>query len=196
MALTLYYAPNTRASRPRWLLEELGVDHELHRLDMKAREHKRSSYLAIHPLGQVPALVADGVAICESAAICLYLADRFPERGLAPGLNDPRRGPYLQWMFFSQTTLDPAILDYSRLERGSPDAAAARARFDDAAAMVTAALGDAPFILGDTFTAADVMLGGATAWARHFGLLTDHPTLLAYGRRIGGREAARRARAD
>lgn len=196
MAITLYYAPNTRASRPRWLLEELGVDYELRRLDLAAREHKQAEYLAIHPLGLVPALVADGVAMFESAAICLYLADRFADRGLAPALDDPQRGPYLQWVMFSQTSLEPPILAYWKTTPDSDEAAAAKARFDTAAAVLATALADRPHILGDRFSAADIMLGGATAWARHFGLLADHPMLLDYGRRVGSREAARRARAD
>src|SRR5689334_5244388 len=107
--LTLFYGPQTRSTRPRFLLEELGVPYELHRLDMSKGEHKSEEYLKVHPLGKVPALRDGEQVLLESVAICLYLADRFPEKGLAPAPNSPERGPYYQWIFFATATLEPII---------------------------------------------------------------------------------------
>src|SRR4051794_3745039 len=112
--LKLYYVPRTRAVRARWMLEELGVPHELHRVDLANGEHRSPEYLArVHPLGHVPVLVDGETAIFESAAIIAYLADRFPEKQLAPAPGSPERGPYYQWMFYAVTELEPHVATYS-----------------------------------------------------------------------------------
>ena len=108
--LKLYFAPRTRATRPRWLLEELGVPYELVELDMSKQEHKQLPYLRIHPLGRVPALADGDQVIFESAAICMYLADKFPEKKLAPAVGTPERGQYYQWMVYAGATLEPEVL--------------------------------------------------------------------------------------
>ncbi len=100
--MQLYFAPRTRASRPRWLLEELEVPYELVKLDLSKQESRTPAYVALHPFGEVPVLVDGDVTLFESSAICLYLADRFPEKRLAPSLGSPDRGPYLQWMLFAE----------------------------------------------------------------------------------------------
>ena len=107
--MKLYYVPNTRAHRCRWLLEELEVPYELHRLDLAAGEHKQPPYLELQPHGAVPVLVDGETVVFESAAICLYLADRFPERGLAPRAGDPARGAYYQWLVYSISELEPPV---------------------------------------------------------------------------------------
>ena len=112
--LKLYYIPQTRATRPRWLLEELGVPHELVRLPRSLDERKATDYVRIHPHARVPALVDGDMTMFESAAICLYLADKFPEKGLAPAVGTPERGPYLQWMVYSMVTLEPPIAQIYR----------------------------------------------------------------------------------
>jgi len=186
--MRLYYAPRTRATHVRWLLEELAVDYELVRVDTAAKD---PSYLAIHPLGKVPALVDGDVAMFETTAICLYLADRFADRGLAPAVDAPERAAYLQWMVFAATELDPPLARYWRRE--NPDDAGA---FHTRGRLLAAALAGRDYLLGDRFTAADVLIGGALGWARGFGLLGEHPALVEYGRRVGSRPAAKRARAD
>src|SRR5580700_2709800 len=119
--MKLYFAPRTRASRPRWLLEELGVPYELVRLDMAKKEHKEPSYLALHPHGAVPALTDGEVTIFESAAICLYLADKFPEKKLAPPVGSPARGLYYQWIIYGMATMEAPILEAYLHTRGLPE---------------------------------------------------------------------------
>jgi glutathione S-transferase len=186
MSLTLYYRPNTRAGRVRWLLEELGVPHELDRTD---------AYKTVHPLAKVPALRDGDMVMFESAAICMYLADKFADRGLAPALDSPLRGPYLQWMEFVGAELESGIIDFYR---AVDDAAkkTAREHFEKRARVVAAALGSQDYLLPTGFSAADVMVGAVLGWARGAGLLEPFPVLIEYGRRVGGRPAAKRARAD
>jgi len=195
MGITLYYAPFTRAGRPRWLLEELGVPYQLERIDMTAGAHKRPEYLAIHPLGKLPAMRDGDTVILESGAMCVYLADKFADRGLAPPLDSPLRGPYLQWMFFAGGELDRGVVDWY-LTRDEELRAAARRHFEPRARMVSDALAGKTYLLGDQFGAADVMIGAVLGWARGAGFLDQWPVLLDYGRRVGGRPAAKRARAD
>ena len=103
--MKLYYAPQTRAGRVRWMLEEIGAPYELVRLDMSKGDHKKPEYMKIHPHGAVPALADGDLAMFESAAICAYLADKFPEKRLAPPVGTPPRGLYYQWMIYSMATL-------------------------------------------------------------------------------------------
>ena len=109
--LTLYHFAPSRSMIARWMLEETGQPYALHVLDYKAGEHRKPDYLAINPMGKVPALAHKGVVITEAAAICCYLADEFPEAGLAMPIGDPRRGPYLKWLFFGPGCLEPAIIE-------------------------------------------------------------------------------------
>src|SRR5512143_2861365 len=106
-SMKLYFTPRTRATRPRWLLEELGVPYELVRVDLEAGQNRTADYLALHPLAQVPVLVDDDQVLIESAAICMHLGDRFPAARLAPAVGSRLRGPYLQWMFYCAATLEP-----------------------------------------------------------------------------------------
>jgi glutathione S-transferase len=201
--MKLYYVPRTRATRPRWLLEELGVPYQLERLDVAAGENRRPEYLRLNPYGHVPTLVDGEVVVYESAAICLYLADKFIDHGLAPRFGSPLRGLYYQWMVFSMATLEPLIVtayDHeSRLpeaERVPAIAQGARKHFREVAGGLDQALGDREVLVGDTFTAADVMIASILAWSRLLGLLSDHPRLSDYAKRLMSRPAARRARED
>jgi len=201
--MKLYYVPQTRSSRPRWLLEELGVPYDIVRLDIAARDNRKAEYLALNPLGHVPTLVDGEVVIYESLAICLYLADRFPDKMLAPPPGAPERGAYLQWTVFAVATIERTIeqlYDHTaRLEEADRQprlAVAARTRFAEVAAVVDAALGERDVLVGDRFSGADVLMASVLGWGRLFGLLGDHPRLEAYARRCFGRPAAKRARQD
>src|SRR5882672_4547196 len=112
--MKLYFAPRTRSTRPRWMLEELGVPYELIAVDLAAKENREPGYLHVHPLGQVPALVDGDVTVFESIAICMYLADRCPGRSLAPAASSPLRGQYYQWLLFCASTIEPAIGRWSQ----------------------------------------------------------------------------------
>jgi glutathione S-transferase len=198
MTVVLHYAPHTRAGRVRWLLEELGVPYELRRLDFAGGAHRAEAYRAVHPLNRVPALELDGATtMIESGAMLVYLADRFGDRGLAPAVDAPERAAYLQWLFYVPTQLEPPLLDAVWNKVDDERKAAGRAGWHEAAAVVDRVLADGrPHLLGERFTAADVSVGSVLGWARAGGLLDAHPALLAYGRRIAARPAARAARAD
>jgi glutathione S-transferase len=196
MTMKLYYAARTRAVRPRWLLEELGVPYELVRVDLGAGEHKTDGYKKkVHPLGKVPALIDGEVGIFESGAICQYLADKHLDRGLAPKLDDPARARYQQWMTFATATFDPELLRHG-MAPDSDAKAAARASLDDIADALEAAIGDGQWLLGDRFTAADIMVGSPLSWAKQAGVYDDRPRLLTYAARVISRPAAVRARLD
>lgn len=199
MEITLYYAPYTRAGRVRWLLEELGVPYTLTRVDTKAGDQHAPAYQAIHPLGLVPALTLDGAPMIESAAMLIYLADRFADRGLAPALDAPDRATYLQWILFNTTTFEPPLLT-AHFPTGAPPTDEARARavrsFDAAARVLSAALADGREFLLGRLTTADIAIGSVLGWARAAGALAAHPILLEYGRRLGARPASKASRAD
>lgn len=201
--ITLYHSPRSRSVRPRWLLEEIGAPYDLVTLDLEQQEHKTAAHRQRHPHGQVPVLVDGDLALIESAAICLHLADRFPAAGLAPAVGTPERGRYYQWMVYAIATLEPPVLEVfmhtmrlPEAERSATRAAAARDRFAEIAQVLTDALGPRPFLLGGAFSAADVMIGSTLAWASLFGLMDDRPTLSAYVERLVQRPAYQRAQTD
>jgi glutathione S-transferase len=201
--MKLYYCPMTRATRPRWLLEEIGAAYELVRVDLGKGEQKRSEFLKIHPHGRVPALVDGNLTVFESSAICMYLADKFPEKKLAPALGSTARGLYYQWMVYAVATAEPPVLKVflntvrrPEQERNPSEAETGRTEFREVAAVLTCALEGRPFLLGDQFTAADVMVGSIVGWARGLKLVEDFPVLRDYSRRLVERPAYKRATAD
>lgn len=200
--MKLYFARRTRATRPRWLLEELGVPYEKINLDLAAGEHKKPEYLAIHPLGAVPALVDGDVTMFESIAICMYIADKYLERGMAPAHGTPERAAYYQWMLFAATTLEPAISKYGAHtsyypaeQRRADEVTAAQASLDTAAAPLAKAIARTGFVVGDHFTAADVIIGALLLWAGSMKMLAAHPELEAYAQRMRARPAWGRSQA-
>lgn len=199
--MKLYFVPQTRSTRPRWVLEELGVPYELVRLDPSKGDNKRPEYLAVHPLGHVPALDDGGLHMVESAAICQYLADKYPERQLAPAVGTPERGAYYQWMMFTMTTVEPPLVSIAEHRRFLPEAeripeVAERAerRFAEVAGVVQSHLAGREYVVGTHFTAADVVLASALAWGGSMGLLGGFDGLQAYVKRMTARPAAQKAR--
>jgi glutathione S-transferase len=198
MSITLYFAPGTRATRIAFLLEELAVPWQKVTLDLSQRDHKAPDYLALNPNGVVPTLKDGDTVLFESVAIALYLADRYTDKGLAPPADSPLRGRYLSWMVWSMTTLEPPIGEVY-LERMKPAEqqsaaaiAAALERFRTAAqALDTELVG--PYLFGDAFSAADVMVGCVLAFAGMLGMLEGHDRLREYVARITARPAFGRA---
>lgn len=192
--MQLYFAPNTRATRPLWMLEELGVPYDLISVDLAGKENQRPEYLRIHPLGQVPALVDGEVRVFESIAICMYLADRHPEKGLAPSVSSGLRAVYYQWLVFCPSTLEPAIGRFAQHGGEESDAQRqkARSRFVGAADLLEDVLRVQPYLLGDDFSVADVIVGSNLNWARRVGLLHGREPLEGYVQRLLARPAARR----
>ena len=194
--LVLYTNPMSRGRIARWMLEEIGQPYRTVVLDygttMKAPE-----YLAINPMGKVPAITHKGVPVTETAAICAYLADAFPQAGLAPAPDDTARGTYLRWMFFAAGPLEAAVTAKS-LGLLAPAEKAGMAGYGSFEAVVDAlesAVEAGPFILGERFSAADVYLGSQVGWGLQFKTLDPRPAFAAYAERIMARPAAQRARA-
>jgi glutathione S-transferase len=199
--LKLYYVPKTRAMRPRWALEELGVPYELVRLDPAKRETHTETYLKINPLGHVPALEDGGAVVVESAAIIMHLADKHPEKGLAPALGTPERGRWYQWIVYAMATLEPLVALVSEQGRLAPEerseafANRMKARFVKESALAEQHLQGREFVL-DRFTAADVVLGSVLGWARMIGMCDERPACAAYAKAMLARPAAKKARED
>ncbi|MGH1571463.1 glutathione S-transferase family protein [Methylobacterium sp. P31] len=188
--IEFYHAPNTRSTGVRVLLEELGVPYRLHALNMCAGEHLQDAYRAINPMAKVPAIRHGEALVTEQAAVYLYLADLFPEAGLAPAVTDPARAAYLRWMVFYGSCFEPAVIDrYLKREPGSR-AMSAYADYDTVIARVIEALTPGPYLLGARFSAADVLWGGALGWTMGFGLVAPDPVLTAYVDRIRSRPAS------
>jgi glutathione S-transferase len=195
MSLTLYYVPRTRSSRPRWLLEELSVPYELIRLE--ATDTKKPEYLAVHPLGKVPALVDDGVTLFESGALCMHLADKYGEGKLTPAPGTAERGLYYQWILFAMASIEPHLSRFNEVRQSDSDAGVRERHANSAREhlrVVEKALVGHEFIVGDRFTAADVVLASVCSWAKLLGLTEGLPECDAYAKRLLARPAAKRAR--
>jgi glutathione S-transferase len=195
--MKLYYAPRTRATRPRWLLEELETPYELVTLDLSKHENSTPDYLALHPFGEVPVLVDGDIRIFESTAICLYLADRFPEKHLAPAPGSAERGPYLQWMLFAEVTLEPLVLEQLRnaplTGEKERELAGQRVQLEKVLTVLDTAIGGREFVAGNAFTAADLILASVLHLANRVKLLEKHPRLLELVVRHTRRPATLRA---
>ncbi len=191
--ITFYTNPMSRGRIVHWLLEELGVPYDMKILDFDKREHKAPAYLKINPMGKVPAIVHRGVVVTEAAAICLYLADAYPEAGLAPALDDRERGTYVRWFFFGAGCVEPAVVDklFARppIERQS---ALGYGSYEDTLNALDAALTPGPFILGPRFSAVDVYLGSQIQWGYMVKGLDPRPSFDRYMQHIAARPALQR----
>lgn len=194
--LTLYHAIPSRSSVARWMLEEVGEPYEVHLLHLKQGEQRRPDYLAINPMGKVPALRHGDAVITEAAAICTYLADAFPKAGLNVPVGDPQRGVYLKWLFFGPSCIEPAITDraFPRKE-GASASTLGYGDFDTVMEVVAKAVSQGPYLMGMQFTAADVVVGANLRWATVFKLIPERPEFQAYIARLSGRPALQRAEA-
>ncbi len=192
-ALRLHHAAPSRSSTVLWMLEEIGEPYDLHVLDLKNGEQREPAYLAVNPMGKVPALEHNGQLITEVGAICLYLADAFPKTGLSPAIGDPLRAPYLRWMFFQGNCFEPAIIDKALKREPGTASMVPYGDFDTTINVVAGAVAKGPWFLGDAFTALDVYFGSAIRWTTQFGLCPERPEFKAYIERLGQRPALQRA---
>jgi len=190
-----HHAPNSRSAGARALLEELNADYELHPLNLKAGEQRQRAYLDINPMGKVPAIEHRGTLVTEQAAVYMYLAELYPEAGLAPALGDPLRGAYLRWMVFYGSCFEPAVVDRSMKREPAPPSTSPYGDFDTMFDTVAQQLERGPWILGERFSAADVLWGMALQWITMFGLIPKRPQIEAYVARVTGRPAVKRAAA-
>jgi glutathione S-transferase len=180
-ALTLYHAAPSRSSIVRWMLEEIGEPYDIHLLSLAAGEQLKPDYLAVNPMGKVPALRHGDVVITEAAAICTYLADAFPRAGLSVPIGDPRRGVYLKWLFFGPGCVEPAITDRAFPRKEEPRRGMlGYGDFDIVMTVLAKAVANGPYLMGEQFTAADVVIGSTLRWGVMFKLLPERPEFVAY----------------
>ena len=180
--MKLYYNPRSRAAIAKWMLDECGADYEIVNIDLEKREHKAPAFLEINPAGKLPALVDGDARIFETAAICLYLGDTFPEANLAPKLGAPERGRYLSLMVYSTSQLEPAMGDMLMGTETLPQRG--WTNFETVEDVIEGELGDGAYLFGGWFTAADVMIGSMFIWKRMFGGPPGRPKLEAYVDRL------------
>jgi glutathione S-transferase len=185
--LILYHSPRTRSSGTLILLEELGAPYELQVLNFKTGEQRQPAYLAVNPLGKVPAIVHGDALITEQVAIYIYLADAFPQAKLAPAIGDPLRGPYLRWLAFYGSAFEPAVMDRYMKREPAPQGMGPYGDFDTVLATISAQLRKGPYLFGERFTAADILWGTALRWTTGWGLVPATPEIAAYIERIGAR---------
>ncbi len=193
--LTFYHSPNTRSSGALILLEELGAPFELRVLNMKAGEQRQPAYLAVNPMGKVPAVRHGEALITEQVAIFLYLADLFPQAKLAPAPDDPLRGPYLRWLVYYAACFEPAVVDRAMKREPAPLSTSPYGDYDTMLKTLTEELAKGTFILGERFSAADILWGTALGWMTKFKLVPESPLIMAYIGRIDARSAVAKVRA-
>ena len=189
--MKLFWAPQTRSQRAIWMLEEAGLEYEMELIDIRAPDRKDSKeFRAASPMGKVPALVDGDIHMSESAAICMYIADRYAPGVLAPIVDDPDRGKFLYWVLYTPSVVEPAMSEkYNQVK-----ADRARSGWGDFGLMITTldnALQDKEWIVGDRFTAADVMLGSSAVFMRMFEMLPENKNIDAYADRCMARPAHR-----
>ena len=191
--MKLYWCPRTRSFTALWLMEETGEPYERELIDISKGAQKTPEYLKINPMGKVPALRDGDATLAEAAAICAYVAERYPNAKLAPPIGDPQRAKYLYWLFFAPGCIEPAMVQLAtKIEMNSVAAGwgeAARV-FD----VLDAALEKGPWILGDTFSAADIAIGSGLNFAvRLFKMVPSRPSFERYIDRCAARPAFQRA---
>ena len=194
--LTLYHIAPSRSSIVLWMLEEVGTPYEIKLLKMSEGDNLKPDYLAVNPMGKVPALKHGDTVITEVAAICTYLADEFPAAKLNIPVGTPARGLYLKWLFFGPSVFEPAMTDraFPRKEAPRPSALGWR-DFDLVVDIMAKGIGQGPWLMGEQFTAADVVIGAGLRYGMMFKLVPERPEFVAYAARIGERPAAQRAEA-
>jgi glutathione S-transferase len=186
----LYHAPQSRSSATLALLEELGAPYELRLVNIKAGEQRRSAYLAINPMGKVPAIHHHGALITEQVAIFLYLADFFADAALAPAVRDPLRGPYLRWMVYYAACYEPALVDQAMKRAPGPPAMSPYGDFDTMLGTIVEQIGGSVYLLGDIFSAADVLWGMALQWGTLFKIIPDNEAIASYVSRVASRTSS------
>ncbi len=195
--IVFYTHPQSRGRIVRWMLEEVGQPYRTEVLGY-GEDMKSPAYLAINPMGKVPAIVHRGVVVTEAAAICGYLADAFPQAGLAPAQDDPLRGSYFRWLFFAAGPVEAAVSAKAFGLLAPPDKAGmvGYGSFERMAdTLEKAAAGAAPWLLGERFSAADVCLGSQVLWGTMFKTLPERPAFAEYAARLRARPAWQRASA-
>ena len=194
-ALVFYTHPQSRGRVARWMLEEVGVPYTTEFVEYGKAGMKTPAYLAINPMGKVPAIVHHGKVVTECAAICAYMADAFPQAGLAPEPGSRLRGPYYRWMFFAAGPIEAAVASKAFGLEVPPDRARSigYGTYADAMDTLEYAVTRSDYLTGDRFSAADVYVGSQIGWGLMFGTIEKRPAFEAYVGRLYARPAALRA---
>lgn len=192
--LVLYHATPSRSAVALWMLEEVGQPYDIHQLNLQNGDQLKPDYLAINPLGKVPALKHKNAIVTESAAICTYLADEFPQAKLNIPAGNPQRGVYLKWLFFGPSVFEPAMTDvaFPRKEAANPAALGYRP-FEQVLDVLAKAVAKGPYLMGEQFTAADVVLGSGIRYGTMFKLVPERKEFSDYIARFSERPALKRA---
>lgn len=193
MSLTLYYAPRTRAFTTLWLMEELSEPYVLSSFDIHSGRHKEPDYLSMNPMGKIPLVTNGEVCVSETAAIAMYLADIFPKSHLAPKMDEPSRAAYLKWMCFAGSVIEPAYGEKFFKWTDLPASSVAWGSFDQMLETLIDGVKEGPWLLGETFSAADVVVGNGMIFGQRFGVMPKDGPLGAYAERLTAREAYQRA---
>jgi len=192
--IVLYRSVASRSITPLWMLEELGLAYKMETVDIRTGAQKDPAYLRLNPMGKVPTLTVGETVVTETAAICLFLADRYSYGAMAPTIEDPARGAFLRWTVFATAVLEPAMIAHE-LGLEAPAHHIGWGAYEDAVHTTVSALGDRSFLLGERFTAADVMLGSVIAVGLFTKRLPAEAALVAYNTRLGARPAFQKAAA-
>ena len=192
MAIVLFHHPFSRAASVIWMLEELGEPYELKYVDIMKGAQKAPEIVKLNPMGKLPIVVDGDAVITESAAIALYLADRYSLGKLAPKLDDPARGTYLRWSFFAPSVVEPGAMAKSNDWTFKPGQAG-WGTFEAMIASMESAIAGKQFVLGDHFSMADCVFGGTVRYMTRFKMIEDTPALSEYAARLAARPAAQRA---
>ncbi len=194
MALVLYHHPFSRAANVVWTLEEVGVPYELRYVDLMAGAHKAPEILALNPMGKLPILIDGEIVVTEAAAIALYLGDRYAYGRLAPRVDDPQRGTYLRWSLFAPSVIEPGSMAKAA-GWAFKESSAGWGAYEAMLASMESAIAGREFVLGDTFSMADLIFGGTLRYMLAFKMMEPRPAFTAYAERLAGRPAWQRAEA-
>ena len=191
--LVFYSSPMSRGRIVHWMLEEVGVPYRFEVVNLESQDQKKPGFLAVNPMGKVPAIVHRGTVVTECGAICAYLADAFPAARLAPPVDSPLRGTYYRWLFFGGTCVEAAVIDrmLSRPPASRPGALG-YGSYDDTVATLEKALTPGPYILGPQFSAADVYVGSQIGFGMMMKALEPRPPFKDYLDRLQERPAYKR----
>ena len=205
--MQLYYMPTTRAVRPRWLLEEMGLDYELIRVSMEMS--LSNEYKQLHPHGKVPVLIDEDVTVFESAAICTYLADQYQDKNFAPLIQSPARAHYYQWLFYASATLEKPVEEYMFIvlpglpekllpkhEQTKISTEEVQKWFAKVCDPLNELLTNKQYLVENRFTAADIVVGGVFLWALKLGMLKESSPVKDYITRLMERPGFQKADED
>jgi glutathione S-transferase len=193
--VTFYHSPNTRSGGTLALLNELGAEFDLVDINMAAGDQRKPDYLAINPMGKVPAIAHQGALITEQVAVFIYLGDLWPEAGMTPAAGDPLRGPYLRWLAIYGSCFEPALVDKAMKREPAAPSTSPYGDFDTLMRTISDQVARGPWLFGERFTVADVLWGNGLNWAMKFGLVPETNAFRTYADRVFNRQAAVKARA-